>query len=213
MGHIIDSLRSFNSKERFFLIGQVLGNPEFLPSPSFRRQLGEALDLEIPEAVFSAMDYHLDWLHAALRVTTDNRGVAVYSNSERIVKAQQEDIDFLIAFDAAGVCHIVLIEAKGVTGWTNSQMRSKAKRLRAILGEDGKKWAGVQPHFVLMSASAPQGFDAAMWPRWMTRPEGGVAWLELCIPADLRSVSRCNADGRKDIHGECWSVFLRKRAS
>ncbi len=210
MSHIIDSLRSFNSKERFFLVGQILGNPEFLPCPTFREQLGEALGLEIPETVFSAMDYHLDWLYAALRVATDNREEAVYSNSERIVKAQQEDMDFLIAFDAVGVCHIVLIEAKGVTGWTNSQMKSKANRLRAILGEDGKKWPGVQPHFVLMSASAPQRLDASMWPQWMTRPDGGVAWIELCIPVDLRSVSRCNADRRKDIHGECWSVFLRR---
>lgn len=211
MSQIIDLLRSFNSKERFFLVGEVLGNPEFLPSSAFRGRLSEALNLQIPERVFSAMDYHLDWLYAALQIATDNRAVPIYSNSEGIIKAQQEDIDFLIAYDAVGITHIILIEAKGVTGWTNRQMKSKANRLRDIFGEDGKKWASVQPHFVLMSASAPQKLDTSTWPRWMTLPNIHVAWMKLCIVADLRRVSRCNADGEEDKYGEYWTIVSRKK--
>ena len=212
MSQFIDRLREFNSKERFFLVGQILGNPAFVPSVAFRKQLGKELDLQIPENAFAAMDYHLDWIYASLFIVNDPP-TKRYQNEDNIIKAQQEDIDFLIAYDEGNTTHIILIEAKGVTGWTNKQMKSKAKRLREIFGEDGRRWENVQPHFILMSPSYPQRLDTLSWPQWMLRPiKNGrqVAWTKLGVPDYLRVVCRCDQFGREDKTGGFWKVTSRK---
>ena len=64
MIHLIELLESFNRKERYFLIRQAVGG--FKLSDEFRRELGNATGLAIPQDAFAAMDYHLDWLTAAL---------------------------------------------------------------------------------------------------------------------------------------------------
>jgi hypothetical protein len=207
MSAILDYLRRFNSKERFFLVGQILGNPDFKPSEDFRKKLGDQLQLDIPEKVFSAMDYHLDWLYAALQNAKSPKDV--YRNDDKMIKAQQEDMDFLIAYDSADTCHIILIEAKGVTGWTNKQMTSKAERLTAIFGEGGKKWPEVKPHFVLMSKSEPVKLETNNWPRWMMRQDNKVAHIELIIPNDLLGVSRCDEDGNERKDGQSWKTSPR----
>lgn len=125
MTGIIDNLRMFNRKERFFLIGMALGNPDFKLSEEFRRQIGEVLHLDIPENVFTAMDYHLDWLYASLFLASHGDTGQVYPNADRQIQATQEDIDLLIAYEDGNVCHIVMLEAKGVTGFTRRQLRSK----------------------------------------------------------------------------------------
>lgn len=153
---LFEALREFNSKERFFLVGYVLGNPNFTVSSQFRAALSNVLRVPIPADPFCAMDYHLDWLYAALQVSTDSSKAAVYSNDNGIIKAQQEDIDLLVAYEGLDGYHLILVEAKATTGWTNGQMKSKAARLVEIFGEDGSKWAGVTPHFVLMSPRPPQ---------------------------------------------------------
>jgi hypothetical protein len=207
MQSLLENLRAFNSKERYFLVGQILGNHTFTPAASFRAELGKALGLEIPRQVFSAIDYHIDWLFAALTLSASNGG-KVHANAEGLVKAQQEDIDFLIGYDAEPHVHLILIEAKGVTGWTNKQMLSKARRLGGIFGEDGKKWAGVLPHFVLMSPRRPMLLDTTAWPRWMA-PDGDPVWLPLEMPGGLKGVSRCDAQGHKSAEGCYWRVAHR----
>ena len=59
-------LASFNRKERFLLVGQALGNSAFTLGDTFRQQLAQVLQREVPEDAYCAMDYHLDWLFAAL---------------------------------------------------------------------------------------------------------------------------------------------------
>ncbi len=208
MGKLIEQLQSLNSKERFLLVGAILGNPSFTPSRAFRDQLGTALRLQIPEAVFSAMDYPLDWIYASLRIADSSDATIVFPNDKGMIKAQPEDADFLIAYEADGLCHLVLIEAKGVTGWRRGQMTSKAKRLRGIFGDDGAQWRGVVPHFVLVSSRQPQKLVTAEWPAWMA-PAGRPAWIRLAIPERLESVSRCNATGKKDRKGKYWTVTSR----
>jgi len=206
MSQIIGWLQQFNSKERFFLVGQILGNPKFIPSSKFRETLGNALQLQIPETVFSAMDFHLDWLYAALEITKSSE--KIHRNDDKMIKAQQEDIDFIIAYDFANTCHIILIEAKGVTGWTNKQMSSKTDRLRDFFGDEGNKRSGVQPHFVLMSPSKPEKLDVKNWPRWMKNDNEAV-WIKLDISNDLQSIARCDANGKEDRAGEYWRVIDR----
>ena len=67
MPDLIEVLEQFNRKERFFLIGQALGNEDFPLSKSFRKALGEEIGIDIPRGAFAAMDYHLDWIAASLR--------------------------------------------------------------------------------------------------------------------------------------------------
>lgn len=204
MSGLIDNLRSFNSKERFFLIGKVLGNPDFRLSTAFKNNLGNKLELDIPDSAFAAMDYHLDWLYASLYLTFNGEPHGVHPNKNKIIRAQQEDVDFIIAFDSGGTYHIILIEAKGVTGWTNRQLDSKAKRFGQFFGVEGTNWRGVIPHFLLMSPRRPShDVHFSGWPAWM-HSNGQVNWLELKIPQDLYKVTRCDAKGRNDRNGKYW---------
>ena len=209
MHGLIACLRSFNAKERFFLLGQVLGNPRFVPSFDFRRDLGQILGLEIPEDPLSAMDYHIDWIYASLTLAADGQKVQIHSNAEGNIRAQQEDVDYLVAYDSGDDTHLIFIEAKGVTGWTNKQMDSKVGRLVQIFGNDGTMWAGVIPHLVIMSPRRPRGLNTNAWPQWIA-PEGEVPWLELSVPTGLRAISRCDAHGRRDADGQHWTVIARR---
>ena len=56
MSDLIEILRQFNRKERFFLIGQALGNREFSLDARFRKELGDEIGVEIPGNAFVALD-------------------------------------------------------------------------------------------------------------------------------------------------------------
>jgi hypothetical protein len=155
------------------------------------------------------MDYHVDWLYASLNLAKDDDLTKVYPNDNHVVKVQQEDVDWLIAFKSQSEYHLVLIEAKGVTGWTNKQMTSKANRFGDIFGQQGDNWIGVVPHFIIMSPSLSHGLSPEKWPQWMA-PNGKIKWLELSIPKDLRSVSRCDEQGQENKNGRSWKVKKRK---
>ena len=207
MSTLIECLRSFNSKERFFLVGEMLGKPKFQPSPEFLKKLYDALNLAILQPpVFCAMDYHLDWIYASLKLAGDRQDGPVYLNSEGKIKAQQEDVDFLIAGDADDLCHMILIEAKGVTGWSNRQMTSKAKRLCGIFGDDANERSGVRPHFVIMSQCERGKLDQSGWPKWMTAGIGKVSWVRLPVPEKLKRVARCDGNATEDRNGRYWKV-------
>jgi hypothetical protein len=98
MQNLIEYLKDFNSKERFFLVGQVLGNPGFTLASEFREKLSQILEILIPVNALSMMDYHIDWLYASLMLARDNQLQKIYPNDHKIIKAQQEDVDWLIAF-------------------------------------------------------------------------------------------------------------------
>ncbi len=205
---LLDTLRAFNSKERFFLLSYVLGNSHFTLSEQFRSALRGVLAAKIPEGAFCAVGFHLEWLYAALQLAADDGTQGVYSSDNGVIKAQQEDTDLLVAFGAADGCHIVLVEAKATTGWSNGQMKSKAARMADIFGNDGRKWAGVTPHFVLTSPRPPQQLTTSDWPQWMA-PQKKWLWMPLDIPKNLKRVSRCESDGTPRAHGEFWTVLER----
>jgi hypothetical protein len=208
MQNLIKYLKDFNSKERFFLVGQILGNPCFTLALEFREKLSALLGIPIPTDALSTMDYHIDWLYASLNLANDDDLTKAYPNVNKLIKAQQEDIDWLIAFKGQSEYHLVLIEAKGVTAWNNKQMISKAIRFGDIFGEQGNKWPGVVPHFVIMSPSKSQGLLAEKLPQWMAS-NGKILWLELLIPKYLLHVYRCNEQGRKSQNGQSWKVGKR----
>ena len=224
--NLIDYLRDFNRKERFILLSHVLGGSAeevFRLDPAFARRLEKQLGLtnQIPECAFVAMDYHLDWIQMALHLhlaewpSPHPRNVIPNPNN-KLFEANQEDIDLLVAFEdeASQKVHLVLIEAKADTGWTNKQLNSKAGRLRRIF--DKCVLDVVTPHFVLMSPSSKskrkRKIDTNGWPPWMKREKTkfGAHWLELPLRDELLRVTRCNDLGYGDKDGDSLFVSLRR---
>jgi len=200
---LIEILRRFNRKERFFLVGYVLGNEGFVLGNEFRKKLERKLEIAIPTNAFAAMDYHLDWIEVSLRLW--NRDIEIrnpFKDKEKRINKNQEDIDFIIAFEKTGKYHIVLIEAKAETGWTNKQMLSKSVRFDRMFGKDGKKYKNVELHFLLMSPRMSKLLLCKEWPTWMTT-EKKPNWMELPVPNELMKVTRCDINGnpkRDDIY-------------
>jgi len=147
--NMLEYLKSFNRKERFHLVGQLTGNTDFKLDPNIFRKLLELLKLETPSYYFSAMDYHLDWIYASLVLSFGDSKSPKIRDKKDCITGSIEDVDFIISFvDNAGITHLIMIEAKGETSFGNSQILSKANRLRAIFGDDGLKWKNVKPHFM-----------------------------------------------------------------
>ena len=219
--NLIDYLRDFNRKERFILLDHVLGQQPgdvFRLNSCFRGKLANKLGLEIREDAFVAMDYHLDWIQMAVHLAIGGLPEArVIDNPEiegvrKLFQANQEDVDLLIAFEEdVQKTHLVMIEAKADTGWTNKQLGSKAGRLGQIF--DKRVLEIVMPHFVLMSpcskSKRKRKIDTDGWPPWMTN--GNTAhWLELPLRDGLLRVTRCDASRKSNKNGDSLLVSERK---
>ncbi|MEI6777834.1 MAG: hypothetical protein WCK70_13120 [Chloroflexales bacterium] len=159
------------------------------------------------------MDYHLDWLSVAIEVTFRPHAKHIYRDTIAI-NQNQEDIDLLIAFDANGVTHLVLIEAKGVGGWTRKQVKSKLDHLTKIFGVSAADFpAGVQAHLLLMSPvkslklsrkDFETKFPDTVLPSW-TFTDDHIPWIELKLPDDLQKPVRCDKDGAHKL-GDYWTI-------
>ena len=204
MPALIEYLESLNRKERFFLVGDALGNPRFRLAQRFRTKLGRTFGLDVPDDAFAAMDYHLDWIHVAI-LLADNATDAVQSNDPLVVTGTQEDVDLLVAFREGSVTHLLLLEAKAETGWTNKQMTSKARRLCQIFGTNGSKHPTVRPHFSLMSPRPPERLNISKWPTWMTR-DGNPIWMDLSVPPGRRRITRCDSNSKRSSTGGFFRV-------
>ena len=202
----ITNLKSFNRKERFFLVGWALGNRDFRLSPAFRRELSSSLDLDVPAESFVAMDYHLDWIYASAFLAAAGDTNTAHPNMDSLITGTQEDIDLVVAYEGGDGAHIVMVEAKGVTGWTNKQATSKAARLAAIFGDRGDAWPGIRPHFVIVSPRESRRLDCGGWPGWMKRDDGRPYWMRMEIPEGLLRVMRCDERGKAAAQGGHWKL-------
>ncbi len=79
--------------------------------------------------------------------------------------ATGEDVDLLVAWQDQQP-RLVLIEAKGFTGWSNKQLLSKALRLGAIFDEQTRRQVDVR--LVLVGPKHSTGIVTDGWPSWMT---------------------------------------------
>ena len=123
-----------------------------------------------------------------------------------MASGNQEDIDLLIAFEAEDITHLMLVEAKAATGWTNKQTLSKAERLQRIFGKDGARYPGVKPRFGLTSPRPPKQLASDLWPCWMTRASQPI-WFELKVPTGRRRVTRCDSGGRQTAEGDFFRAI------
>jgi hypothetical protein len=205
----LEALDRFNRKERFFLVAYALGKPKFQLDAQFVSDLSRVARFPIPSDAAAYMDYHLDWLHTAAYLNSPLFAEAAhYPNEPRVNTGNQEDIDLLIAFADASVTRVVMVEAKAETGWTNGQLRSKAKRLERIFGRDGGGVAGVIPTFVLASPKESKGVNTSEWPDWMSGPDNRPVWLQLPVPTDRWRVIGCDEDGRPSSRRLRFKVVL-----
>lgn len=203
---LISHLRSFNAKERFHLLSYTSDGAAFQLGDRFKSDVERELNLSIPHDAFVAMDYHLDWLFASLHLSFENDVSAIFPNGGEI-KAQQEDIDFLIAYHGEGQFHLVMIEAKSSSAWSNPQLISKAERMREIFGDKkGDRWPDVIPHFLLVSPENPGKLKTADWPQWMGED---CPWLRLPVPDNLQKITRCDESGIPRKQGKNWRVIDR----
>lgn len=209
MNKLIQRLKDFNAKERYLLVRRVLGIPELALAPEFREDLVN-VGITIPEEAetYWAMDYHLDWLYAALHPDPDGKPKC---NTAKNIKANQEDVDFLIVYEAEGITHIVLFEAKGVTGWTHKQLKSKRERLRLMFTPDILVM-NIQLHFVLISPNEPDGLETDGYPEWMC-PGGKFLWLPLKLDGEVVKVTRCDSDGKAKHDGDHWKIERRVKGT
>ena len=201
---LISLLRYFNRKERFFLIGQALGNKNFTLSEEFRSLISKKLNLDIPKDAFAAMDYHLDWIYASL-YCSDNGTIDLITDNNFKLNSNQEDIDFIIAYREDNTYHLLLIEAKAESGWTNKQMASKANKLKSILGETKLFWKNVKVYFLITSPRKPLNLRVDILPTYLQQPIENL-WFKLELPEYLIKITRCDEGGNSCKEGSKWKV-------
>ncbi|MDE0038463.1 MAG: hypothetical protein OXU77_13060 [Gammaproteobacteria bacterium] len=208
---LIDALKRFNRKERFHLLHHVLGYEgwSFRLSEEFRKDLCSNIGELVPPGALVMMDYHLDWISMAVwlsgRHELPTRQTPAL-NEARVV-GNQEDIDLLVAFRSSGTVHIVLIEAKGDTSWSNSQLESKVLRLREMFGEVIPDGAKVRPHFVLMAPKESAAINAGTWPFWMK----AAVDRQMCLPWPMTmKPTLCDAEGKAKRRGRFVRIDARR---
>lgn len=213
---LVEYLSALNRKERYFLIAQaVCGKPSFDLADSFRQSLSWTLGVDVPAHAYCAMDYHLDWLYVALLLAQDGHEEGhIYDSPEDaslpplVMNANQEDMDLLVAFEEDSLTHVIIVEAKADTGWTNKQLLSKSRRLSRIFDPDvatepgsksmaprnASRYPAVRPHFLLMSPRQPSGIDVSTWPEWM-RKDDSFHWLGLNTGGGRLKIQRIDESG------------------
>lgn len=151
---LIDTLRAFNRKERYYVFRELVTKTDPRLSSDFADRLEKVIGVRPdPETCFLAVDYHLDWISAAVFLVrsgnlkegsslgelVETRGSEPFDGSHRagapVMTGSQEDVDALLAFQQDGITHLVFIEAKADTAWSLSQLRSKGVRFLDIFGQ------------------------------------------------------------------------------
>ena len=210
MDDFLAMLESLNRKERFFLVGYALDNKSFSLGSLFRSKLENCAGVSIPTDAWVAMDYHLDWIAAAVHLATNDKLSSTrFGNPEQhIVRGNQEDVDLIVGFETSTDTTLILIEAKGATAWSKSQMDSKVKRLGAIFGTDEITTSTIKPILVLTSPNSPTDkLGAKKWPKWMTS-DGSPRWMPMDMPK-RRQLIRCDENGKSDAKGQHAKIVDR----
>ncbi len=164
-----------------------------------------------------AVDYHFNWLYAALQVHCRllKAGARAWDNTSKAVQGNQEDVDLIVVSGD----DVILVEAK-YERWRGKeldQLASKVARLKLLnADEDGRVGRSpnqVRLHFVLMSPDEPDGDgmkrlirDAPMWVR--RQGEETWRWTKLLVDdpkPDLR-VHRSDERGKKATGGFHWTI-------
>lgn len=182
--NLVDNLKRLNAKERDHLMRyaylgfaeRYVENTTLWLSNRFHADLlarREKLGLsEKVRCVFAGMDYHLDWLYAALLLACAKRHVAdrdeevaerdmleIEDLDESLwpVSGRQEDVDLLLVFADENRVTVLLVEAKGVASFDKVQLARKAIRVHYILEHSGaRNRSDLAFRFVFMAPDTPE---------------------------------------------------------
>lgn len=204
MSKVVDTLKQFNRKERYWLLDNTLNVGSMPFKDDFLSELRK-IGLDVPKNTWWAMDYHLDWIAAAI-IHTENTQ-EIYNNDHNLITGTNEDIDFVIAFDNT----IILIEAKCETSWNNEQLNSKVKRLEKIFSHINTS-NKINIKLVLMSQSESQNLkpEQTEWPKWMVDDQKKPLWIQLKMGTDetFKKVVGCKSieDKTPDKKREYWTI-------
>ena len=190
----VRNLKLFNAKERdhlmrFAYLGETCDYTEgatFL-SKAFDDALRAAAKVpESAKCVFAGMDYHLDWVFAALWLASHRPGWPD-ENGERVsepmgkhealenikdlytdfrpLTGSQEDIDLLVVYSHEGKWFVLFIEAKGSASFDNVQLARKVIRLNRILDESGlgPEATQVLEFRLILTAPAQKKIEDTSW--------------------------------------------------
>ena len=210
MNKLITALVDLYAKERFFVMQAVFGLKTPVLSAQMRRQICDQLKLEIPHNNHVFLDYHLDWVVAALTAGLRRGKTVTYENTGKAtVHGNQEDIDAVIAFELDGRTHLLFVEAKGVGGWNNRQLNSKVERLKTIFDESHSEHGHVIPHFALLSPHKSEHLKIDTWPAWILR-SGKPVFFKLELRSTIWAGERCSEEGIRARDKGYWHVIERR---
>ena len=228
MSLLLNNLAAFNRKERFHLMDFAFGiaTPEIGLTHDIIKGIKGVLGVSVPPTAWTAMDYHLDWLYAAIHLASLGKNAmdtdgGPFLRDKFQISATQEDIDLLIGFDLPGSdgTRLILIEAKGATAWSQKQFDSKCKRIDRIFQDRGDLQMLVQPYFAMTSPREPQRLVTEMMPVWACfdglpwKQQGKrYPWFQLPMTGpDGKSgrflrIQRCDKEGEAIRTGDHWHV-------
>ena len=166
---LIRNLKLFNAKERDHLMRAAylgVGTSKYQETSQFLsddfdkklkshvKELG--LDDSHAQCVFAGMDYHLDWLFAALWMTANKPdwdgikvddihvpmeihttvdGIKNLHSDFRPITGTQEDVDLLVVYSDGKKLAMLFIEAKGSADFNRVQIARKLIRLDRIISQ------------------------------------------------------------------------------
>jgi hypothetical protein len=155
----LESLKRFNVKERNFLMRYALSgslSDQFL-SDLLNHLKGVPISgLDGAQAVYWGMDFHFEWINAALLLAKSELKLSEsgwsFPPRRGVHRGRIEDVDLLVVLQKAnGTLVMVLIEAKGVTSFNSKQSGSKLKRLDELNASKEGSTAWLQSIMLLMS--------------------------------------------------------------
>jgi len=244
---LVQNLKELNAKERDHLMRfAYLGATEAYEGDTKRWLSDEMLSALKPQladihlspsarCVFAAMDYHLDWLYAALFRTYKGGETGVLDDgspckddSLRPIIGILEDLDLLVVFADDEKVVVLCIEAKGDASFSKLQLARKLVRLDRIITASVGSPPPMGLHFklVLIAPNEPAFNDCVEHAKALpgerfsdmrgylaNHPSGigtGLRFLKLAgFPKTLKKVTRVdptNASPKRFTH---WKIEKR----
>jgi hypothetical protein len=231
---VIDRLKAFNRKERDHLVKFAFCQEPRAPelADGFWKMISDEPIQPKPKQLFFAMDYHLNWLFAAILTaadeekdlqskTWDNKWKVQLSASEKElhpypVKGNQQDVDFLVVWfsELSNALEIVLVEAKLDSAWDSDQFKSKKTRLDLIKRVSEKSNLGlgvINWRLLLVSpkdqAPSSKEFNVDLIKNkqdWMLDDSHQLWHRTLPVPHNLQRVTR--TEKNKNGGYDCWKI-------
>ena len=163
MKPLIARLSDGSRRERS-TITQVIqgGKPE--ASAAFRTALRLPPGYSVPPDVFWATDYQFDNIGSALGIKED--------------RGSPQEADVLLAWEHGPTTVIAMMDCKDQSYWDNAQIDRMVARIKAIFGEDGRRYPRVVPLFLLMSDIRPRRVETGKWPAWVLDEHGDPYWTD-----------------------------------